>query len=74
MDRAWSQVKDHALHITNISKYSRKVYYMVKDQILLDHGSGGKMSHELITSIMLPVFQNKMVSSKRKNTSTDLKE
>ncbi len=35
---------------------------MKTDRILLDHGSGGKISHELITSLMLPAFQNPALS------------
>ncbi len=29
-----------------------------KDQIMLGHGSGGKLSHDLITSMFLPAFDN----------------
>jgi len=32
------------------------------DKILLDHGSGGKMSHNLTADIMLPVFNNPILS------------
>ena len=35
---------------------------MKTDTILLDHGSGGKMSHSLITDIMLPLFDNPILS------------
>ncbi len=35
---------------------------MIKDQILLDHGSGGRMSQELIASLILPAFQNDILS------------
>lgn len=35
---------------------------MKTDKILLDHGSGGKMSHRLISDIMLPVFDNSILS------------
>ena len=31
---------------------------MKNDKILLDHGSGGKISHQLTTNMMLPVFNN----------------
>jgi hydrogenase expression/formation protein HypE len=31
---------------------------MDTDKILLDHGSGGKMSHAMIGAMMLPAFQN----------------
>jgi hydrogenase expression/formation protein HypE len=36
---------------------------MKTDTILLDHGSGGKMSHRLITDLMLPVFDNPILSA-----------
>ena len=32
------------------------------DKILLDHGSGGKISHGLTTDVMLPVFNNAILS------------
>jgi hydrogenase expression/formation protein HypE len=35
---------------------------MKTDNILLDHGSGGKISHSLITDIMLPIFNNPILS------------
>ncbi|OQW99406.1 MAG: hydrogenase expression/formation protein HypE [Desulfobacteraceae bacterium A6] len=35
---------------------------MKTDRILLDHGSGGKISHSLTMDIMLPVFDNPMLS------------
>ena len=35
---------------------------MKTDTILLDHGSGGKMSHHLITDLVLPIFDNAMLS------------
>lgn len=31
---------------------------MTNDHILLDHGSGGKMSHRLVADLMLPAFDN----------------
>lgn len=31
---------------------------MTDEPILLDHGSGGKMSHELVSDLMLPAFDN----------------
>lgn len=36
----------------------RKNYKIMKDTILLDHGSGGKASHQLIKNLMLPAFDN----------------
>ena len=35
---------------------------MKTDTILLDHGSGGKMSHLLITDLVLPIFDNSILS------------
>jgi hydrogenase expression/formation protein HypE len=35
---------------------------MKKDKILLDHGSGGKISHSLTAEIMLPAFDNPILS------------
>ena len=35
---------------------------MKTDQILLDHGGGGKISHSLIAETMLPVFDNSILS------------
>ena len=35
---------------------------MKTDTILLDHGSGGKLSHRLITDLVLPVFDNAILS------------
>jgi len=38
--------------------------YMKKtDKILLDHGSGGKISHSLTKDMMLPVFDNDILSA-----------
>ena len=34
---------------------------MKTNKILLDHGSGGKMSHRLVTDLMLPIFDNPML-------------
>ena len=35
---------------------------MKTDKILLDHGSGGERSHRLINEIMLPIFDNPILS------------
>ena len=35
---------------------------MKTDNILLDHGSGGRISHNLISDIMLPIFDNPILS------------
>ena len=36
---------------------------MKTDKILLDHGSGGRISHRLISDLMLPVFDNPILSA-----------
>jgi hydrogenase expression/formation protein HypE len=35
---------------------------MKTERILLDHGSGGEMSHRLVTDLMLPIFDNPMLN------------
>ena len=35
---------------------------MTSDKILLDHGSGGKISHRLITEMVLPLFDNPLLA------------
>jgi len=35
---------------------------MRTDKILLDHGSGGKISHSLVSDIMLPIFDNPILA------------
>jgi len=35
---------------------------MKTDKILLDHGSGGKLAHKLISETFLPIFDNSMLS------------
>jgi hydrogenase expression/formation protein HypE len=35
---------------------------MKPDKILLDHGSGGKISHKLTTDLLLPIFSNPTLS------------
>lgn len=44
----------------------------MKDQILLDHGSGGKLSHELISSLMLPAFKNNMLAELHDGASVNV--
>ena len=36
---------------------------MTTDKILLDHGSGGKISHNLTKDMMLPVFDNDILAA-----------
>jgi hydrogenase expression/formation protein HypE len=40
----------------------KKDNVMKKDAILLDHGSGGKMAHSLTTDMLLPLFDNPILS------------
>lgn len=35
---------------------------MKTDRILLDHGSGGKISHQLIADLIIPAFDNKVLA------------
>jgi hydrogenase expression/formation protein HypE len=37
---------------------------MKTDKIVLEHGSGGKMSHRLVTDLMLPIFDNPVFTKK----------
>lgn len=42
-------------------------------KILLDHGSGGKISHKLIGDIMLPIFDNPILSPLNDGATFDIK-
>jgi hydrogenase expression/formation protein HypE len=46
---------------------------MKTDKILLDHGSGGKISHKLIGEIMLPIFDNPILSPLNDGAIFDIK-
>lgn len=46
---------------------------MKTDKILLDHGSGGKISHQLIGEIMLPIFNNPILSPLNDGAIFDVK-
>ena len=35
---------------------------MSNDKVLLDHGSGGKISHAMVSDIILPAFNNSILS------------
>ena len=35
---------------------------MKTDKILLDHGSGGKMAHQLTTEVLMPMFENRFLA------------
>ncbi len=47
---------------------------MKTDTILLDHGSGGKIAHNLINEIMLPIFDNDMLSPLNDGAVFEIKE
>ncbi len=46
---------------------------MKTDKILLDHGSGGKISHRFIGEIMLPIFDNPILSPLNDGAIFDIK-
>ena len=45
---------------------------MKSDKILLDHGSGGKISHRLTTDMLLPVFDNPILAQLNDGAILDL--
>jgi hydrogenase expression/formation protein HypE len=45
---------------------------MKPDKILLDHGSGGKISHRLTTDMLLPVFDNPILAQLNDGAILDL--
>jgi hydrogenase expression/formation protein HypE len=45
---------------------------MKTDTILLDHGSGGRMSHRLVTDLMLPIFNNPMLAALHDGAIVDI--
>jgi len=47
---------------------------MENDKILLDHGSGGKISHSLLTDTILPVFDNFILSELNDGAIFDIKK
>ena len=51
--------------VINLGKYASENMLgmnMKEDRILLDHGSGGKISHHLISDMVLPLFQNPILN------------
>ncbi len=48
---------------SRINEYIYQGITMKTDKILLDHGSGGKMSHQLVSDLMLPLFNNPMLEA-----------
>lgn len=47
---------------------------MKPDKILLDHGSGGAMSHQLITETLLPAFCNPILSQLHDGAIIEVRE
>ena len=47
---------------------------MKSDKILLDHGSGGKISHRLTTEMLLPVFDNPILAELNDGAIFELNE
>lgn len=45
---------------------------MASDRIFLDHGSGGRLSNELIAETMLPAFNNEILSQMEDGASLDV--
>ncbi|HMA68118.1 MAG TPA: hydrogenase expression/formation protein HypE [Desulfosalsimonadaceae bacterium] len=45
---------------------------MTSDRIFLDHGSGGRLSNELIAETMLPAFNNEILSQMEDGASLDV--
>ena len=52
--------------------HKRRTTDMKSDQILLDHGSGGKISHSLTKDMMLPVFDNAILAALNDGAIFDL--
>ncbi len=44
------------------ASHGQRTHHMNFDKILLDHGSGGKISHRLTTDMILPVFDNPILA------------
>lgn len=45
---------------------------MIMDKILLDHGAGGKMAHQLTTELLLPLFDNPLLAQLHDGAVFDL--
>lgn len=45
---------------------------MTMDKILLDHGAGGKMAHQLTTELLLPLFDNPLLAQLHDGAVFDL--
>ncbi len=45
---------------------------MKQDQVLLDHGSGGRLSQDLITSLFLPQFDNRFLNELNDSAVIDI--
>lgn len=60
--RVWFQVRERALRVTNMVNKARTVRNEHNAKITLAHGSGGKLTHELIRQLFLPNFNNTAIS------------
>jgi hydrogenase expression/formation protein HypE len=54
-------IKD-VLPTANRYQLKKELFSMSLDKILLDHGSGGRASHELIEKVFVPRFQNPVLN------------
>src|SRR5262245_1303541 len=48
--------------LTNLSKLSCQAPLNTRDKVLLGHGSGGKLSSQLLHEVFLPALQNEALS------------
>jgi hydrogenase expression/formation protein HypE len=57
----------------NKMNMKERTVFMKSDKILLDHGSGGKVSHRLTQDLMLPIFDNPILAELNDGAILDLK-
>ena len=53
---------DASITICRLLTLTRTYVEMTYDKILLDHGAGGKVSHSLTKELILPIFDNPILS------------
>ncbi|MBT3388156.1 MAG: hydrogenase expression/formation protein HypE, partial [Desulfobacula sp.] len=46
---------------------------MIEEKVLLDHGSGGKVSHSMFSDLILPLFENPELSKQDDGATLDIK-
>jgi len=71
------QPKERARHITGFTPADsiiRNDKNMDNGAILLDHGSGGKISHNLISKIMIPCFNDSVLAKLDDGAVLDMEE